>query len=162
MLPQGARVTCYPGARVSHVTPGRPYHTGEAKMLIGRRYLFFACTTQGSSQRKSGQVRSRLSPAPQRTACSALRRPALYSLSCFARRRVTLSPTRTTSTSGLTQLPGHHLHEGPVGLVLLQCAEPAGELVDGRRQVVVLGALVPEQPHPVECDLRVHTRALRA
>ena len=65
-------------------------------------------------------------------------------------------------TSGLAQLIGHHLQAGPVGLVLLQCVEPAGELVDGRRQVVVLGALVPEQPHPVECDLRVHARALRA
>ena len=27
-------------ARVSHVTPGRPCRTGEAKRLIGRRYLF--------------------------------------------------------------------------------------------------------------------------
>ena len=26
MLPRGARVTCYPRARVSHVTPGRPCH----------------------------------------------------------------------------------------------------------------------------------------
>ena len=65
-------------------------------------------------------------------------------------------------TSGLAQLLGHHLQEGPVSFVLLQCAEPAGELVDGRRQGVVLGALVPEQPRPVECDLRVHARALRA
>ena len=40
MLPRGAGVTCYPGARVAHVTPGRPCHTGEAKRLIGRRYLF--------------------------------------------------------------------------------------------------------------------------
>ena len=26
--------------RASHVTPGRPYHTGEAKMLIGRSFFF--------------------------------------------------------------------------------------------------------------------------
>ena len=26
MLPRGAHVTCYPGARLSHVTPGRPCH----------------------------------------------------------------------------------------------------------------------------------------
>ena len=59
MLPQGARVTCYPGARVSHVTPGRPYHTGEAKMLIGRRYLFLRArhkAVHSESQVRSGHA----------------------------------------------------------------------------------------------------------
>ena len=45
MLPWGARVTCYSGAPLSH---GR----GED---VDRKEFFFACTTRGSSQRKSGQ-----------------------------------------------------------------------------------------------------------
>ena len=57
MLPWGARVTCYSGAPLSH---------GRGEDVDRKEISFFACTTRGSSQRKSGQVRSRLSPGNQR------------------------------------------------------------------------------------------------
>ena len=39
--------------RASHVTPGRPYHTGEAKMLIGRSFFFLHDTRQFTAKVRS-------------------------------------------------------------------------------------------------------------
>ena len=106
MLPRGARVTCYPGARVSHVTPGRPCHTGEAKRLIGRRYLFCVHDTR------------------QRCCCSAMTSANEKGVGCspLRRRRMRASPSQPTPRLQRSS-------QGLLGLILEQGIESLNQVI---------------------------------
>ena len=96
-----------------YVTPGRPCHTGEAKKLTGRRYLFCVHDTRQFAQNLS-----------QRCCCSAMTSANERGVMCSSlrHRRMRASPSQPTSRLQRSS-------QGLLGLILEQGIESLNQAI---------------------------------